>query len=255
MSSDSWKNDGAYEYLTGEERREVWAWEFLRRFPTYRQAWKSFSEHEAMNKDFKAYDPPRLENESRNAWLVRCDEAGKAGRDLSYSAFCGLPFHLYKIMDPAVRFDAGVTFLPRDPIPALLNFPEQIEGYSRTVEGEDWEATVIDPDFCVLAFDLRASWSSQLERAKELFNEKRKAKSSPNYAKPHEDHGKMLWRRHLRVLDAYYVGAKNPEIGQYLKHNTISSEDASAGDDFIQSALTMAANYRKILLTFIPKQE
>ncbi len=255
MSSDSWKEESAYSYLDGEERREVWAWEFLRRLPAYRAAWGVFLKQSTANADFVSYDPPQLEKESKNSWLMRCDELGVRPRTLSYKDFCGFPWHLQEIIDPLAFFEAGVIFLPKPLIPAVLNFPDEIERYKQVLEKEDWDVGIVDPDYCIIVFDLRASWNSQLEKAKTAFEKKRKAKTSANYERPHEDHGKRVWRRHLRVLDAYYAGADNPTIGKYLKDGAITSEDASAGDDFISLALNMAASYRKILFTFVPKPE
>ncbi len=253
--SENWKDDSAYSYLKREERREVWAWEFLRRFPAYRQAWKDFQDQSHAKADFVAYDPPKLENESKKAWLIRCDELGVRPRTLSYKGFCGLPWHLREIVDPSLHFAAGVNFLTKPLIPAPLNFPSQLDQYTRTLEQDDWDMSLIDPDYCIIVFDVRAKWNSQVKNAKKIFDEKQKTKVSGNYERPHDDHGKNLWRRHLRVLDAYHAGADNPEIGKHLKGLSISSEDASAGDDFIDLAMNMAENYRKILFTFVPKPE
>lgn len=234
MGTPSWTDNNCYDYLDGLDA-PGWAFEFLRRGTTYRQA---YTEWHAIQQRLLSrpgpvwlrtssdplgwiFEPPRAENESIPAWQLRVRADGLEPRRTWYSdhfasRFCMTP----PLLDPERPADRAMAVRPGD-FP-LVPDAITIKGY---FIGDD-STSPFEPSFgqCIgfatIIFDLRKSLAPQFTVARTVLRA-RQAREAQGQCYAVENTKNMKLRRDrlrllLRVLDAKATGAKHGAIAAVL---------------------------------------
>jgi len=233
MAKPDWRKEEDYAYtedLTGEG----WAWEFLRRSPTYRKAYQEFQKAQSRlieeygdewRRDPRARveDPPRREGENLRSWYRRVDFLeGKVARRFWPDQQAAEPFGLRGMYDPDIGMEQDVKFLNGQLFPQYLFLEDDVDTVMDEYEpprGEDsWrppgDMRLVRWDRALVAFDLELSIEGQLQDLGKRLNTIRLERG---FKKPRAPSKLTKSRtRHLRALDALEDGAKHSDVGKAL---------------------------------------
>lgn len=214
-----WKNEAAYDY-TNDHTPELWAWEFLRRNSEYRKDWKK------MLAKFKC-DPEnhRLPfDDARSKWNLLGGEIIDPDLDLDKVAVQH-PLNIF--------YEAGVLYY---------------ENYFSILKVQDLEDSQ-----AVLLFDLSMPIKTQYERVEkellELQEEFLKGKKIPVRRNKNKQ---VLWKRYIRILDAYAANIKPKDIAAIIFPNIKNEYPEFSGTKNVHASFTEAqrlvnGKYLKIL--------
>ena len=206
-----WHDPKNYEF-PDVERRERWAWEFLRGNEKYK------SDYAIAEADESAiYDPPKDEGESDQHWMSRIVNEGGEPRAMRPSIALAIPWGLPKMHDPAVNDPP--TFVEAYPYgPSWSDIQE-------LYYCESDEAPMVQrPDIAVLAFSLNDPIAQQIKLAQDILRNRQASK--PPQRKHRQE---KLWPLYLRLLDATSSGATPGDIIKKIKHYEWMGKDAASG--------------------------
>jgi len=230
MTKPNWQKAEDYNYTSDYSGNyAAWAWEFLRRGSDYISNYDAYlKEASALEHEFganwkntpgaRAYDPPRLENETRNQWVRRCEfDLDKRPRRIHLHKLRGKKFFLDGMFDPGVPYHEGIAFFSPLSLPYIAKklddldpFIEEFDVYDLITEKPIGDViTGFDQAVGVVVFALDSNLEKQLTAAKKGLVELRKIKQ---LKKPHLPTQDSVWRSYLQVLDAKLVGASVNEI-------------------------------------------
>jgi len=198
-----WKKASNYKFGRKPDRAR-WAWEFMRRNPTYRRehAWATQNWQEAITF--------QLTGVGMSDALTEFDSDAIA---LQYGFRWG---QLGRIADPN-----------REAVPTFLQFPIETKvamlgAFFQKVPGR--RVIQQHPDFATITFSLHGPISPQLASAKQVLAIRQKGKA---VGKPVHK-GADQWPLYLRILDADEAGAASDEIistiQQYVNLDTIAAQ-------------------------------
>lgn len=244
-----WQQEADYAFLHGVSR-EVWAWEFLRRMPQYREDWAKAQEHA----DEMVYRPARKKAETDSKWMARTVAQGgtpiKERLDLHLARSWGLK----RLCDPLKPHSQGVEFNnPNTGFPALI---VTTDDFLELVEDEEIETggafQKVRDGCAVIAFNITRPIEEQVEAARVILQEwKMQMLKAERISKAESHAGKAeKWKRHLRVLDARRSSPKASlvEIAQNLGGNAPPDRLGKEGGNFVQQANATMKDYKKILM-------
>ena len=219
MTKPDWQKAADYNYMSDYTGNyAAWAWEFLRRGSDYRTAYKAYlKEASDLELEFgvdwvnmpkaRFYDPPRLENETWDKWVQRCElDLDKRPRPIHLHKLRGETFYLDGMFDPGLPYHEDIVFLSPTPFPYIANklddldqFIEEFDVYD-VITGEPTDViTGFGQAVGVVVFTLDSNLEKQLTLAGKELVELRKIKQ---LNKPHLPTEHPTWRIYLRVLDA-----------------------------------------------------
>ena len=205
-----WRNEGTYEY-TKRLSKHRWAWEFLRRSPSYRKFWNDW------NANFKhfvgelkdALVRVRLADESTPMHLLPEARPLQELQDRCYS------FGLTWAVDPADKHPGG-AFFNRVNVQSIVVFGE-VPTENKFL-GKEWPGY---PNHLHLEFNLALPLEPQLRAAKvDLEGHRRRAQEELGLKLVNPPKGFKLRRSqfvfYLRILDAELEGASLSDVGAVL---------------------------------------
>ena len=260
-----WKNPADYQFLM-DRSREVWAWEFLRRDPNYRQDFLKVSQFKAKHgpewrkqPEAKVFDPPKPDKQTEHDWALQNMMAGIPAKEIMLDEATASKWELTELYDPRQPLEQGVVFAPRKFPRQIFLRDELLDVIDDEPEPEDELGSGIQrvmDNLAIVAFDMTLPVGPQIEACKPLLIEWQKKMTEHQRVQKAEGHaGKnQKWLRHLRSLDARRCDppAKYYEIGMALggpacqmKHK---DELERVGDGFLKSAKSTVKDYRKILM-------
>lgn len=185
-----WRDAKDYEFTSGLDRAG-WAWEFLRRNPSYR------SDYAAMLNSFS-------DIHKSSSFLRRSQDVVERGPVvLSREEALGEKWGMNRAIDPDGR--ASPTFRPLYPME--LDW-DSVQAYYERESDEAPIATVTF--FSIMAFDLASDIEVQIEAAREILSRRSHNADGNKFMRRIQSQ----WTTYLRLLDAG-VGVKGPEI---IKH-------------------------------------
>ena len=238
-----WRDADNYKYTDSHSTRD-WGWEFLRRNPLYQEEWELQLQGFHEDKDF------REKNIQAYCWIDHASSAvrkewpkRKNGNDTSltqkeinekiafykkhginitdpeeyktfeiFGFYCWRRWGMMSYQDPrSERLTKCNRYTVLDPFPPITGWypgiaPIQIE------EGE-----------CYARIDLCHPLSSQLKTIKQFAEAHKKefVKAHPDYVIGETAVWKLpktspIWKRYLRVLDAYILGAKRKDAAEVI---------------------------------------
>lgn len=220
-SSDSWKNAENYNYLTKLEGRHYaagWAWEFIRRSQSYREAFAGFiplrDQHGATwrNKQPRdKYFPPMLAGESENGWKLRVSGLGYDARAITASQLAARGWMLGDLYDPDKKYDGDqVHFIVRNPFPAFYASQRDVEIPSiGPFEDLNHDYAEAGDHILYVAFDATRPYGDQLEKTRimlDQFGKRYDSKKSPSKGQSRH------WVTYLGFLDARDADPEKPLI-------------------------------------------
>jgi hypothetical protein len=220
-----WRRSEDYAYLDGIDRHE-WAWEFLRRNPTYRKAYYTAWE-------FAKIRPrtPEMEPE----FLAKFEAA-------TY------PYNLDAPVDPALGFAEGKPiFHERVAVKVLEKWAPSIPS---TGIDEDWPWPGY-PWQVALQFDLDSPLDVQIEIATEILQRFQRRldeeDGSPRSPRKRPSFHERQFPLYARILDAEIAGATVGSIGRHLFSD--KADPRRSVTKARETALYMAREgYRDLLL-------
>lgn len=233
MGGPNWMRDGDYEYTESLARRE-WAWEFLRRNPDFRTAWKSAQ----IEYGISSYSGQTttlvcaLERPSLGIWgCLYCSDPQCDAREAKVFWLPTLSPGVLRLtaLPLSAKIDA-TPFLLRDiGCPSmLLELPSGPQHLLFAERGRTLQLVVVGADVMSpvrLLFDgapEREGAAAQL-RALRCFNDLRLA--GRLYPSRIQREPLSLYRRIvLRVLDAEAAGASQREMAKYLFSDAYTDE-------------------------------
>lgn len=210
-SNDQWKKAENYDYLTkldGKNAVAGWAWEFIRRSKSYRDAYAEFDDlRQQYGQDWRAnqprdvFEPTKLPNETDNGWKYRVAGMGLVAEPISASQKRARTWQLADMYDPQQTYDKNhIRFTVGTPFPAFYAEPRPTN--IPTVQAfEDLQHDYQDadtPHLLFAAFDVTRPINEQLKKAREILGQHRKAFAATRQYKGH----KGKWVLYVRFLDA-----------------------------------------------------
>lgn len=249
MKNPNWKNEGDYSYTKGFTCVE-WAWEFLRRNPTYR---KDYSELMSGQLESWGYSPVKLKDETETQWRYRCIHVldvtpHKLPRDKLIAQNWGLNGNVF---DPAytamelaengtpVQFDVDVKV-------EFYKYWEELFELPTIVESDG--TTAIRSDRLVVSIDLNGSKTPQWKQISSQID-KAKNKLQNNLNTSEKFSGKPQWnafKKGIRALDASELKITNHDIGELLFQHDNVDVDVSVSDCLKSARLNRDYRYRSI---------
>lgn len=210
-----WRDVEPYEY-TNALSGSLWAWEFLRRNPRYRQEWRAFSQiwqvlevayGKPPNRDF-----PRWQQDPR-AYVLATDQAGDDCRVDQDRV----------LIECALGERWGFYQFPQDPALTAPELNGEIRWRERPLEvhrvaaGDD-PFIGTDTERLALGFDLRLPLREQLDRAKRHLQMLQRRAVRDGTLRMHTvENLRADWLLGLRCLDAERVDADaNTVAGQLM---------------------------------------
>lgn len=255
-----WDNEKEYAFLTAA-KPPVWAWEFLRRHPRYRNDWqtivrlkKKLGSKWSSHPDGKHYSPPRYVGEAESKWQNRAFNAGVDPIKLRKDLYLAQKWGVRELYDPYQPFSQGVRFIPpRGDFPRLIHTPDD---FFRLVEEEEESGIQhVKNHLVLIAFDVSLPIRGKGGETEKLLRRWRNGlKDAGQFQKAEGHAGKSLkWKRHIQVLDACRTkpAVKSALISERLGGKKSSKSVITAtkeGEKFIEAAEGAMENYRKILL-------
>lgn len=228
----NWKNSADYDF-TDDLAPEGWAWEFLRRNPSYRSDFETvtnilleFTEKYGNDRAtwpkeepaFK-FTPPREHGETIKAWRARCAVGnGEPPHMVTVDRWYGEKWGLLGPIVPCSSLTATVRFSLPPEFGRLVEKVDDLEGLVDDIEIENGGGvTVFQDRVSVVVFDMRHSLPKQLKSIGKRLKRRQKAlvaggKIRVDGTKLHQ----TKWTRYLKVLDAKATGASLDEIGLLL---------------------------------------
>jgi len=234
----NWKNAGDYDFAAKLDGGG-WAWEFLRRNKGYRDAY---------------LDLASTPKKSGRFLSVAESEAAAAARERWRLA--------QPLQDPAVDSPPLFESAPYSPsiLDSVSDYFTYVEGSGDVENGQQGFAEVVRrPEFAIVVFDLRQTWSAQVDKAKKLYELRRK-ESRTQIADEAAPRKPSDWPLYLRLLDARLAGAKpktvKATIDRYVK--IAASADGSNPDKAYEPDWKAARNYCNgwfRFLSFVPPKK
>lgn len=227
------------------EQTDRWAWEFLRRNPTYRADWQRLvaiaekfrdekqdeagksgkgeaqesCPHERIDRAWfegdaraTAYDPPRYDGESESDWESRVLAGGKRCRTMPLDRSMGLFWGLEYIADPALPCNVAMLRWEAAPYGVAVPSPHQYNKESDWVETLKELAEILRPE-PLLAKALTQA-RALLEKVPAAWDGRRKEMRASDHP---EDRGRSVIEFDLRV-----------SLAEQLKHATRRLEHVQA---------------------------
>lgn len=221
MQAMNWRKPENYKYLANLDSKG-WAWEFIRRSPSYVSAFaemKLMPNKECALKD--RYFPDRLETDkSVNSWKLRVnDQLGMVAQMVTKAQYIARSrWMLSDLYDPSIRYDASlIGFLQSNPYPAFFADPavaldQNMSGastvFSVLKHPEDLFNGQLAGDSCVIVvFDMKQGIDTQIFKADKLLKSlsmhyKRQKSTTTLHRRD--------WVLMIRMLDALNSGQKIP---------------------------------------------
>ena len=219
-----WKSELNYDYTRSLEA-DAWAWEFLRRNPSYQsdfQEWCAVraaveSVHGKLSKLTRAkrlslpeltrYTPPKRDGEGDQEWYMRCVVEHRDPLKFALDVALARKWGLYELHDPAFSRPTRLKFLPRSDVYVtehLDRLIEKLEFPNSSGENAVEKSHASHGRVNAFAlFDLTHDLIPQLAFAKRELIRLREGKKdeeafSVKFSKPQRE----KWVCYLRVLDA-----------------------------------------------------
>jgi len=241
LMSRDWKNEKDYSY-TKNHTPELWAWEFLRRNPEYRRDWEKALSKWEKNKSHEA--------NSRNKTLNQnCYTKKERPRKLPFeNARYRWGLLEPEIIDPDIDIDIH-THLSEFDLPIFYESGHLFNDNEFTI----LQATGIEKGQVVILFDLQKPIHQQYKKVKqELLERQKEFLRGKKIIEPKNRGKQYLWKKYLRILDAYTVKAKKKEIAQIIFPHVKNEYPECKGSKQVYSCYKLAmelANkrYLKIL--------
>lgn len=225
-----WTKEADYPFDKDTPLAE-WAWEFLRRNPSYRADFSEWQQRiEALKKDdpsgwknspeARVLVPEPLPGENMGPWAFRCADNGEKARILSLEQFYAERWGLKgRLADPDKPWNKRIQFLPHSPYPRIIITEADVWGIVSEHETENGGSVVAVRDgVALIAIDLTANLDRQFRTAKNLLADN--LSRLPPAPSTHSGRNRMdKWKRYLRVLDAEAVNAATHDIGVTLDPN------------------------------------
>lgn len=232
MNNPDWRKDADYGY-TASLNNEGWAWEFLRRNPTYKNRYievrniydegiKSFGPFNKNNAQWADYEPIKVyaddidSHQLDGAWNGRIwDENLKPEWIFLEAHEAGLWGLKEKMSDPS-KWKACPKFrFPYDHPTYITNthskyFTQPATPFSDLDEGQ----------YIAIGFDLSLPIKKQIPKAHEILKDQRKARK---IKQKRNSSSQQHWKNYLRVLDAIADNASDIQIAS--KIYAFSTED------------------------------
>jgi len=188
----NWRDKNAYPQRFDDIYEKNWRWEFLRRYPKYRQAW------ERGIPDIYTTNHGDFDDVIRNP----------APDD---SETCRTAFRLNRLLNP--WGDQRIPNVPRMMVDVATG--------ALTINPGDMEDDRGD-DFVTVCFDLNRPLNPQFDHAyRHLKFQQEELKGELIIFRQHRD----KWPRHIRVIDAFDQGATPTEVYSQF------AEEAAGGDE------------------------
>jgi hypothetical protein len=200
---DATKPD-SYSFMAGA-CGEVWAWEFLRRFPAYRADWDEYGVGKTTKVFTPSMKPEDMNNQRR--WINRfLNEENVEPRLIHVDDYAFEEWGLKKLAPYDQPYGKPVVFLkPVSVYPMLMRREEDLIPFLEETGGYDGTPRVnaIVPDKAIFVFDLEASRLDQVRVLKEaldcIYEENRALHRIKRTSLPKKETEHL--ERHLRVLD------------------------------------------------------
>lgn len=281
MAKLDWQKADDYAYTDNLDHKG-WAWEFIRRSTAYRTGYAEIfalieQKHQGdWKKQPRIYIPEKCADESDNAWLLRLNKDGIAGRQLFSSQQAARQWSLWDMYDPEKIYDPEeIHFDLQNPFPAFYGLSgdvsdengepsaaqtikngilNQVRPFDELGYSLDFKA---DEGIIFIAVDARRPISAQLDKA-EIFLKKYQSildrAEAPGIARMDK------WTLYLRMLDAVHAetGLSKAAMLREIQPDGSSGSLNYAKEDpkrvsdkageILKSAMTMAdEGYKKLL--------
>lgn len=235
---DQWMKAENYAYLVqlkGRDSVAGWAWEFIRRSMSYRNAYADLEHlrHEygslwLEKQPHDLYDPPKLAGESDNAHMLRVAGLGLQKKLISISKQRARTWLLRDMYDPDMPYDKSVIqFVARNSFPTFYA-DERVAHIPAIQPFEDLLHDYVDTDtrqLLFVAFDTTRPLNEQLKKLRPVFAEYRKDfEIKTNDNKGHGEHYVL----YLQFLDAR---ALRPEM-KLIEILKVIGKPAMRGDPY-----------------------
>ncbi|PZO88665.1 MAG: hypothetical protein DI626_01285 [Micavibrio aeruginosavorus] len=260
MSKSSWAElpdatkPDSYSFMAGA-CGEVWAWEFLRRFPEYHADWDKYGG----GKQTTVFIPPMKPEDigSQKRWISRIlEEGGEEPRTLHVDDYAAERWGLKKLAPYDQPYGKPVVFLkPVSMYPMLIRREEDLIPFLEEIGGYDGTPHVnaIVPDKAIFVFDLETSRMDQIRVLKEaldcIYEENRALHSIKRTGFPKKETEYL--KRHLRVLDLLRtvpdISCADIAIALGYDETVTGKSAAQQGHRWKEQALAAQRNYRSFL--------
>lgn len=256
MSKPDWKCPDDYVHLKTEKRPEVWAWELLKRYGLYQQAYATYAALTYAEKQKVFFHPPIRDNETEEIWRYRCEtEHGLTGKKFTQGGWLAREagWLLRDMYDPAINFDDGVQFTAKlDRVPIFIEKPDDFDRFFDKEEvlyedGQHFEIDRINENYVLVAIDVARPITDQISIVKEAVDQKMKAGLKQGKVTPGEGYIKYL--RALDALSAQHSPSKQ-EMGAVFYSASSGKEAIDQIDGLIREARKKQKNYKNLIYGF-----
>lgn len=260
MSKSSWAElpdatkPDSYGFMAGT-CGEVWAWEFLRRFPAYRADWDEYG----AGKTTKVFTPPMKSEDMNNQrrWIARVlSEENVEPLTIHVNDYASKKWGLKKLAPYDQPYGESVAFIqPVSAYPVLIRRDEDLIPFVEEIGGHDGTPVVnaVVPDKAVFVFDLGVSRLNQAKALKEaldcIYEENRALHRIKRASLPKKETEHL--ERHLRVLDLLRIvpdiSCADIAIALGYDETVTGKSAAQQGYRWKEQAMAAQRNYRSFL--------